>query len=292
MPEGLFRTAPLFALACGIATGHPVQTPSLEQVLQAGAAYIAQYEKAFSAVVSEEVYTQRLTGDIARAGREERTLKSDLLLMQVRDAGWVTFRDVFEVDGHKVRDRSDRLVALILKPPADAAEQVRRIAEEGARFNLGPGSRTLNTPALALMFLRGSAQDRSRFRLIRTTSIDNRRVAELEFVETAVPRMVRTVDAAAASGRIWLEPDSGRVLRTEMTVMSGGSRVRIRVTYQMQERIGLLAPGTMEESYELGGGGGAIESTAFVASGNRIEGFAAYSNFRSFNVDTSTIIRK
>ena len=291
MPGGLVRSALLLALACSVLTGHALQAPSLEQVLKACAAYITEYEKAFSAVVSEEVYTQRLLGDIARAGREERALKSDLLLMKVRDAGWVTFRDVFEVDGHKVRDRSDRLVSLILKPPADASEQVRRIAEEGARFNLGPISRTLNTPALALMFLRGSSQERSRFRLLRTTSIDNQRMAEVEFVETAMPRMVRTVDDAAASGRFWLDPESGRVIRTEIRMLSGGSRARILVTYRMQDRIGLLAPVTMEESYELGGGG-AIASTAFVASGDRIEGFAAYSNFRSFNVDTSTIIKK
>jgi hypothetical protein len=291
MPEGAFRPACLVVVACLAMTGHASQAPSLDQVLKAGAVYIAEYEKAFSAVVSEEVYTQRVIGEIARAGREERTLKSDLLLMQVRDAGWVTFRDVFEVDGHKVRDRSDRLVSLILKPPADASEQVTRIAEEGARFNLGPIARTLNTPALALMFLRGPAQERSRFRLARVTTIDGQRLAEVEFVETAVPRMVRTVDEAPASGRFWLAPESGRVVRTELTMVSGGSRLKILVTYRMQERIGLLAPVTMEESYELGGGG-TIASTAFVAGGSRIEGSATYTNFRMFNVDTATIIKK
>lgn len=291
MPGGLFRSAFLLPAACLALAGHTSQAPSLEQVLKAGAAYIAEYEKAFSAVVSEELYIQRLAGDIARSGREERILKSDLLLMQVRGGGWVTFRDVFEVDGHKVRDRTDRLVSLILKPPADAFEQVRLIAEEGARFNLGPISRTLNTPALALMFLRGDRQDRSRFRLARMSRVDSQTVAELEFTETATPRMVRTVDDAPASGRVWLEPESGRVVRTELTMISGGTRVRLQVAYRLQERIGLMAPVTMEESYELGGAG-AMESSRFVGNGNRIDGFASYSNFRSFNVDSSTIIRK
>ena len=291
MPGRLLRPAFLFPAACLALAGHTPQAPSLEQLLKTGAAYIAEYEKAFSAVVSEELYIQRLSGDIARSGREERTLKSDLLLMQVRGGGWVTFRDVFEVDGHKVRDRSDRLVSLILKPPADAFEQVRLIAEEGARFNLGPISRTLNTPALALMFLRGDRQDRSRFRLARMSRVDGQTVAELEFTEAATPRMVRTVDDAAASGRFWVDLESGRVVRTELTMVSGGTRMRILVAYRLQERIGLLAPVTMEETYELGGSG-SIESTRYVASGNRIEGFASYSNFRSFNVDSSTIIKK
>jgi len=279
------------AAAYLVLTGHAAQTPSLEELLKAGATYIAEYEKAFSAVVSEEVYTQRLIGQIARQPPDQRTLKSDLLLMEVRDGGWVTFRDVFEVDGDKVRDRSDRLVDLILKPRPDGFEQIERINQESARFNLGPITRTLNTPALALMFLRGDRQARSAFRFARMTSIDGKRVAELEFTETAKPRMVRTVDDAPASGRCWLEPDSGRVLRTELTMISGGTRLRILVTYRMQQRIGLYAPVTMEESYDLGGGG-TLDATSYVSSGNRIEGSARYSNFRSFNVDTSTIIKK
>jgi hypothetical protein len=123
------------------------------------------------------------------------------------------------------------------------------------------------------------------------TRIDGQPAAEIDFLEMASPRMVRTVDDAPASGRFWLEPESGPVLRTEMTMVSGGSRLRILVTYRMQERLGLLAPVTMEETYELGDGG-AVEGSRFVSSGNRIEGFASYANFRSFNVDTSTIIKK
>ena len=150
----------LGAAGCLIAVGLSVVGPvraqgtapaALEPLLAAAGRYVNEYTTAFSAVVSEEIYTQRLVGAIATRGNERRVLKSDLLLMQVRDAGWVTFRDVFEVDGRAVRDRSDRLVTLILKPPPDAGEQVRLIAEDGARFNLGPISRTINTPLIASM---------------------------------------------------------------------------------------------------------------------------------------------
>ena len=284
-PVGLIGAAGL-ALAAAQAPA-----PTLEHVLKVGATYIAEYEKAFSAVVSEELYTQRLVGEIARGVPDQRTLKSDLLLMEVTGGGWVTFRDVFEVDGHKVRDRNDRLVDLILKPRPDAFDQVVRINEESARFNLGPIARTLNTPTLALMFLRESRQERARFRFARMTSVDGQRVAEIEFVETAEPRMVRTVDDAPAAGRFWLEPDSGRVLRTEMTMTSGGVRVRVLVTYKRQDRISMMAPSAMEETYEFGGSGSG-ESSRSVSSSSRIEGSALYSNFRSFNVDTSTIIKK
>jgi len=265
--------------------------PGLDAILAAGGTYASEFTKTFSAVVSEETYTQRLIGEIAPGGGERRVLRSDVLLMQVRDAGWVTFRDVFEVDGRAVRDRSDRLVSLILKPPADAGEQVRLIAEDGARFNLGPISRTINTPVIGLMFLHPEAQPRSRFRLARLTRVNGQPAAEVEFAEQATPRMIATLDNAPAKGKVLLDPVTGKVFRTELTLTSAGTTVKVVVTYQAQERVGVLVPARMEEEYELGGMSG-VDSTRFVATGNRIEGFATYANFRMFNVDTSAIIKK
>jgi hypothetical protein len=268
-----------------IVRGQGTPAPTLEAVLAAGGTYVSEFTKTFSAVVSEETYAQRLIGAIAPGGGERRVLKSDVLLMQVRGAGWVTFRDVFEVDGRSVRDRSDRLVSLILKPPADAGEQVRLIAEDGARFNLGPISRTINTPLVGLMFLHPEAQPRSRFRLARMTRVDGQPAAEVEFAEQATPRMIATHDNAPANGKVLLDPLTGKVFRTELSLTSAGSTVKVLVTYKAQERVGVLVPARMEEEYELGG-------MPDIGTGNRIEGFATYANFRMFNVDTATIIKK
>ena len=88
------------------------QAPPLADVLAQAARYIAEYELAFSAVVSEERYQQTLLGVIARGGRESRTLRSDVLLVLGKETGWVRFRAVYEVDGRAVRDRQDRLANL------------------------------------------------------------------------------------------------------------------------------------------------------------------------------------
>ena len=273
------------------AFGSGSQTATLEQLLKAGALYVEKYQQAFSAVVSEELYIQRLVGPIASPGGDRRTLRSDVLLMQVKNAGWVTFRDVLEVDGTKVRDRDDRLVALILKPPPDAGTQLVRIAEESARFNLGPVSRTLNTPFLALIFLTADGQPRSRFRLVRTARVDGQAAAEVEFTEQAEPRLIVTRDNARTTGRFWISPDTGAVVRSELSITSGGSTVRVLVNYKAQGRLGLLVPVTMEENYELGGGDTHVRGE-YGTSSSRIEAHATYTNFRMFNVDTSTIIRK
>ena len=258
------------------------QAATLEQVLSAGGQYVKTYQQAFSAVVSEELYTQRLVGPVASPGGDRRTLRSDLLLMQVKNAGWVTFRDVLEVDGAKVRDRDGRLVDLILKPPPDAGTQLVRIAEESARFNLGPVSRTLNTPFLALLFLTAEGQSRSRFRLARTVRIDERPAAEIEFAEQAEPRLILTRDNSRATGRFWINPQSGAVLRSELSITSSGATVRVLVNYKAQERLGLLVPVTMEETNVRG---------EYAPSSSRIEAHASYTNFRTFNVDTATIIK-
>lgn len=274
------------------------QAPPLDPILVLAGRYVDDYQRSFSAVVSEEHYSQSYVGAGARNGTERRILRSDVLLVHERYAGWVTFRDVYEVDGIKVRDREDRLVRLILNPASSPHEQVQRIADESARFNLGPGSRTMNTPTLPLAFLSTAGQTHSEFRLARMSKVDGRTVAEVEFIERGKPRLVKTQDDAPATGRYWIEPATGQVLKTELSIRSLGVQATIAVTYRMQEKIGMLAPVTMTESYDYGnslrsGASGGVRDIDTPASASfRIEGHATYTNLRSFSVNTSTIIRK
>src|SRR4029077_18138242 len=81
-------------------------------------------------------------------------LTSDLLLVKPVGADrWVQFRDVFQVDGKPVHDRSERLVKLFLEPTGSSARQVEQIAEESSRYNIGGVQRTINVPVLALLIL-------------------------------------------------------------------------------------------------------------------------------------------
>ena len=64
---------------------------------------------------------------VARAaGRAPRELKSDLLLLKPAGAdAWMAFRDVFEVDGEPVRDRTERLSQLFLERTPSTDAQIR-----------------------------------------------------------------------------------------------------------------------------------------------------------------------
>jgi hypothetical protein len=270
------------------------QQVTLDQLLDSVGRYVRDYERSFSAVVSQEHYVQRVLSPGAPGGRQ---LRSEVALVAVGDADWLMFRDVYEVDGRSVRDRQSRLETLFLKPTPELVQQARRIAEEGARYNIGDIARTLNTPTLALVFLRPENQDRSAFHLGGRSKIDGVETRELRFQEAGTPRVILTRDDAAASGRVWTDPASGTVLRTELRIASAGATAAITVTYARQERPALWVPVQMNELYEVEGLGVAelgdvpVLDRVRTPSKARIEGRARYSDFRQFTVDAKMIIR-
>jgi hypothetical protein len=300
----VFITAATLIVApeCLLATQQPPPV-ALDVVLRHAAAYLDTFATNASGIVLEEAYTQQ-----ARARQlTTRRLRSDVLITADRAVGWYEFRDVFEVDGKPVRDRDDRLAQLFAQPSPSALEQARRIVAEGARFNLNPegltGSRTLNLPTAALFFLREINQRRSSFSRNGFTSIGERRVAVVDFKETSKPRLIGTVDQAAARGTFWIEPETGAVLRTLLKLASGAGAMTFgmsaKVDYAFDARANVWLPRSMDEHYEItsangsdetetGGGvrtsSGRLLAPDVAAANVSLEGSATYSNIRKFSV--------
>jgi hypothetical protein len=251
------------------------QTPAeLAPLLSAAADYLAEYEQRSGAVVSLETYRQNVERG---SNRTARLLKSDMLVLSVGSTGWLGFRDVFEVDGRPVRDHEERLYKLFLNPPADALAQARNILAESARYNIGQVTRNINIPTMALTYLKRENQTRSRFTDRGVETIEGIRTRVVSFTERALPRVITTSDGAPAIGRFWIDPEQGRVVKTELT-LSGLVYLVITVTYAPQARLdNLWLPVSMREMYKR--------------AGELTEGRATYSDFRRFNVDVSTIIR-
>jgi hypothetical protein len=253
---------------------------STAALLEATAQYLNKFRRDVSGVVIEEAYMQQARAQVLMT----RNLRSDLAVIADPGQGWIEFRDVYEVDGKPVGDRTDRVVSLFEKPSGDALEQAKRIVREGARFNLVPTGigfdRTLNLPMAALFFLRGGNQTRSTFRLDGHDSVAGRGVSVLRFREMSKPRLIGTPDEAAAQGAFWIVPETGEVLRSEMTLRTRkgttDTAATIRVEYSQDARRKLWLPKQMEEEY-------AVTDVA-----NRpiaeIFGRAIYSNVRKFDV--------
>ena len=160
---------------------------SLPALLDRLEKYVDQYEKDLAAVVSEEVLQDVTT--INGMFGDKRNLKSDLLLSNAGELGWVAFRDVFEVDGKPVResDRRDRLINLFVKPTGDSKEQIQKIVAESARFNVGWVNRNINVPTMVMQFASKAEQHRSEFKRGGTAQIGDIEAREIRFQEKNCP---------------------------------------------------------------------------------------------------------
>lgn len=252
--------------------------PAVSELLDVSARYLQSYQEQFGGVVSEERYEQTVHGPKGSIVGH-RILRSDMLLVNSGRAGWLCFRDVFEVDGKPVRDRTTRLMDLFVHPSADSVEQATRIREEGARYNIGGVTRTINDPTMALLFLGQDNQPRSSFALGSAETVAHVRTETLRFEERSMPRLIHTADNSPASGRFWIDAANGRVIKTELEVSSESARGVVTVEYAPQAKLkGLWVPVRMVEHHNL-------------STTQMIECVATYTNFRHFDVTIGDVAR-
>ncbi len=186
---------------------------------------------------------------------------------------WGVFRDVFEANGAKVRDRDERLQRLFEQSSDSTLEKAKRILNESSRFNMGL-IRTVNIPTLPLAFLHPRNQGRFAFRLGDRRKFGDFEGIEVLFEEVVRPGLVSTGwgGSLTATGRFWIEPTRGAVLRSETAYgwkaeHRSGVTGRISTEYRPEPTLGIFVPEEMKEKY--------YDST---------EASAKYTNLRRFDV--------
>jgi len=207
----------------------PATAPELALILKRVGDYVVEYERSFSDLVAEETYAQRVAGACSVC---KRTTRADLVFVRLSgEIPWASYRDVFEVDGRKVREHEQRLVKLLSNPRADAQEQARKLLAASAAYNIGPVKRTVNLPTLPLLFLLPRNQERFAFRLGGRRMIGATEAVELVFRETSRPTFVRGPWNAdlPAQGRFWVDAARGAVVRSEVE-FDFGVEAEARVT--------------------------------------------------------------
>jgi hypothetical protein len=269
------------ALAVAIfigADGRAQDSLTLATVLDRVHGYLLDYANRLPATIASEHYVQRAgSGATGKAV----TLDSDFGIVRLPGFDqWVGFRDVLRKDGAAVGDRVQRMEALFLKPPGDRLRQVELIAQESARHNIGPVTRTINNPALVLELLDGRNAFRMRFEKSREETFEKVPVWIIRFEEIVRPTIVRSADSSdvPARGRAWVDPATGTVLRVEATISSVGRTGTFNcttdVTFRLDPKLGFWVPARMDEEYL---------NPRFVQVSS---GQATYSNYRQFAVDT------
>jgi hypothetical protein len=257
-------------------------------------AYVEKFQRELPSIVAEEHYVQVVTAtnspsvDAIANGRLEtlpsgkRVLRSDVLMVTLPGAmGWVLFRDVFEVDGQRIRDREDRLLALLQSPDADAMAQARRLAAESARYNLGVVQRTTNLPDSALLYLKAASAPRITFDPPRaSTPVDGAETVVIRFRETGRPTIVTSLRGSnvPASGQVWAHAATGAIVKVEFKLSDLSTDGVFAIEFAFDKVSGLRLPAKMTERY--------------TSPTEDVRATAQYSNVRRFNVSTNETLRK
>jgi hypothetical protein len=140
---GLAAALSLAVVSASAAQQRTAPALTLEDVIQRAVAATASFERTFAAVVADEHLVQRDQRGMGRS-LSRREMRSDLLLVRVPGQdGWLPFRDVYEVDGRAVRNRTERLQKLFVDAPQTAVGAGTQITNESSRYNIGRVIRTI-----------------------------------------------------------------------------------------------------------------------------------------------------
>ncbi len=259
-PRVVFRVVTVCAVASvyGVADVRGAQDPSFLEVMRRVHEFVVGYEDDLSTLVAEEHYEQQVLDEDGII-EQRRILASDYWVFQILpEESWFAVRDVYEVDGQSVRERTDRLPEPFrLAPGEDAFERALAIGNESARFNIGDVVRTINVPTFALAFLRPNSRERMHFvKLGEGHHVDGVSTWVIGYREVldGGRTFITTPDGTnlLTRGRFWIDPTSGRVVQSELITGDGriGRTARITVRYQPNAGVGLWVPVEMKEVYE------------------------------------------
>src|SRR5262249_15840361 len=123
---------------------------------------------------------------------------------------------------------------------------------------------------------------RFEFNKAEETNIGITRVWAVSYREDRGPALIRHKSGhdELTSGTLWIDPETGRVLKTEMNVAHPRwSRAQLIVSYTMDPAMRILVPASMEEHYVAQG----LKPTD---GSRKIDCRADYFNFRRFEVET------
>ena len=275
-------------------------------LLQRASEYVNVFQRTFSNMVLVERYVQLIrpwSGDSpvplqdpelewrehpqgsrrSQTGIRRRQLLSDLLLLQPTDDTWIGYRDVAEVDGTPVRNRTVRVERLFLSDPEKGRQQLQRIATESARYNLGP-SRNINLPTFPLQLLQPGNLSRFEWTAAATgrTEDDPADCALIAYRELGNATMVRTDGGfnVPMTGQFCIEPETGRVWRATVRFRQPLADVdaAFEVRFRAMRESGVLAP---ESAWEW-----SLSHEPGLGRPLMAEGLAIYSDVRRFNVIT------
>ena len=271
-------------LTAGLVRIGGAQSPELDVVLDRLSAYLLDYETKVLELAAEERYKQWIKRRSGYGGDTvaKRNLESTYFLVRLPDGqAWYGFRDVTRVDGRTV-SREGRPLSQILGERTDSAyEEALAVMHENAKYNIGGVYRTINLPLQALELLHPQHRARFDFSPAGRQRVGGQDTVVVAFQERSAPTLVSDGFGGEllARGRVWVEPGTGAVRRTELGFNGSAAQYLkeslIRVEYKRDSKLDVLVPVEMEETY-----GFDIEV---------LHGVATYRNYRRFETEARLV---
>jgi hypothetical protein len=254
-------------------------------------AYAARYPAEIKFITAHERYEQEVRSRAgsfgATAGRitARRSTEASVTFAHVTDSLWIMTREVLSVDGRTLPGTPPPRI----NEPQSEGEVLRALraaADDGARWNIGNVQRNINTPTLVLWFLEEPIAQRFQFQVSGTERTAAGTCRIIRYHELARPPLMAVNGSRVpTSGKIWVLPDSGAIVRTQLvlehTIPSNrgpivASRATITVDYMPYADADLWVPAMMTERYEEPG---SRESETVLAT-------AKYSDYKRFRVSS------
>jgi hypothetical protein len=274
-------------LAAAIVAGVSVcvaQEPTLDVVVDRLRSYLIDYETKVLQVAADEQYDQwvkRLPG-YGGAVVSRRKLQSTFFLVRLPDGqAWHGLRDVSSVDGKAVTRPDRSMEELLRERAADAVERGLAMTRANAKYNIGGAYRTINVPLQTLELLHPQHRNQFQFTAAGQARMAGQQTWQVDFAEQKSPSIITDGFGGdiLARGRVWVEPLTGAVLKTELRVGGPTSAFQypalITVEYRRDKRLQLLLPYELEETYTFN-----IEV---------LHGHASYRNYRRFETSAKLL---
>ena len=279
MSSGVLAAALVAVVA---SSQQPQNSHELISALQRATEYVTQYEAELGNLIGNEEYVQNAAwlaptgrGNPMVAKRLQRRVSSDFLIIQVGPE-WAALRKANRVDGSKVKETEPAFEDAFDNSSEANQKRLLAMKAESTRYNIGDIIRDTNLPTVALKVLRESEVSRFVFERAGSSKIEGIQAWVVRFREQASPTLVigGKGEFLYSNGTLWIEPETGRVLRTEFIVENryAPARVKARIVVTSEgKNIKLLVPSLMDEHYE--------------SEFNTVDCKAYYSNFRAFEVE-------
>jgi hypothetical protein len=264
------RTLLVVATAVVIAAGAaPAAQQRFDELVERASRYVLAYEGSFWLMALDEEQVQWIErptnpgtnlsrsnpggGMVGGGAQARRIIKSDYLLVQGGEGrGWTPFRDILTVNARELRHEDDRLVRLFRSGNLDSYDLAQKLHDDSKAYDLGNVTRTINIPMLGMMLLHPDVRERFAVKHEASESLAGRQVERFAYRETTRPTLIKTVRGRdlALTGRMWIEPSSGAVVKTEMVAADPVVRAMVTATFRYDSELGFWVPDAMEEYYK------------------------------------------